>query len=76
MVYTLLVVTGLIVIDTLLGVIKQLPVVALISVSWVLIISKPMCYSLCRELLAILGAGALYVQPELLGAIFGKIGST
>ncbi len=67
-VYTLLVVTGLIVIDTLLGVIK-----AVAGGSFdIRLLADYLKTGVLPYVgaLAILGAGALYVQPELLGAIF------
>ena len=67
-VYTLLVVTGLIVIDTLMGVIK-----AVAGGSFdIRLLADYLKTGVLPYVgaLAILGAGALYVQPELLGAIF------
>lgn len=67
-VYTLLVVIGLIVADTLLGIIK-----AFASNSFdVRLLADYLRTSILPYVgaLIILGAGALYVQPEMFGAIF------
>ncbi len=67
-VYALLVVMGLIVVDTLLGVVK-----AVSSGSFdVRLLADYLKTGVLPYVgaLVILGAGALYVQPELLGAIF------
>lgn len=67
-VYTLLVVMGLIIVDTLLGVVK-----AVSSGSFdVRLLADYLKTGVLPYVgaLVILGAGALYVQPELLGTVF------
>lgn len=67
-IYTLLVVIGLIVIDTVFGVLK-----AIASRSFdARLLADYLKTSILPYIggLAILGAGALYVQPEVMGAVF------
>lgn len=67
-VYTLLVIVGLIVIDTLMGIVK-----AISNGSFdVRLLADYLKTGVLPYVgaLVILGAGALYVQPELLGAVF------